>query len=66
MAVAGRRSWQEQEPSWEFEYTRKRIKFLPEVKNLDVIELGCGAAYVSAWLARRVPMLLESIIQNSN
>jgi SAM-dependent methyltransferase len=26
---------------------------LPEVAGLDVIELGCGTAYWSAWLARR-------------
>ena len=26
---------------------------LPEVDGRDVIELGCGTAYVSAWLARR-------------
>ena len=27
---------------------------LDAVEDLDVIELGCGTAYVSAWLARRV------------
>ena len=26
---------------------------LGEVEGLDVVELGCGTAYVSAWLARR-------------
>jgi SAM-dependent methyltransferase len=26
---------------------------LPEVAGLDVVELGCGTAYWSAWLARR-------------
>src|SRR5262249_9536192 len=26
---------------------------LPDVNGLDVIELGCGTAYVSAWLLRR-------------
>ena len=25
----------------------------PSVDGLDVIELGCGTAYVSSWLARR-------------
>lgn len=29
------------------------MRILPDVKGLDVIELGCGTAYVSAWLARR-------------
>ncbi|MGI8824047.1 MAG: class I SAM-dependent methyltransferase [Chloroflexota bacterium] len=28
-------------------------RLLPDVEGLDVIELGCGTAYVSAWLARR-------------
>ncbi len=26
---------------------------LPDVAGMDVLELGCGTAYVSAWLARR-------------
>jgi SAM-dependent methyltransferase len=26
---------------------------LPDVSGMDTIELGCGTAYVSAWLARR-------------
>jgi SAM-dependent methyltransferase len=26
---------------------------LPDVRGLDVVELGCGTAYVSSWLARR-------------
>lgn len=29
------------------------LHVLPEVDGLDVIELGCGTAYVSSWLARR-------------
>jgi SAM-dependent methyltransferase len=29
------------------------LKVLPDVTGLDVIELGCGTAYWSAWLARR-------------
>ena len=28
-------------------------RVLPEVDGKDVVELGCGTAYVSAWLARR-------------
>ena len=32
----------------------RRSRVLPEsVDGLDVVELGCGTAYVSAWLARR-------------
>jgi ubiquinone/menaquinone biosynthesis C-methylase UbiE len=29
------------------------VRILPEVSGLDVIELGCGTAYWSAWFARR-------------
>jgi len=28
-------------------------QLLPDVNGMDVLELGCGTAYVSAWLARR-------------
>ena len=30
-----------------------QVRALPDVDGLDVVELGCGTAYVSAWLARR-------------
>jgi SAM-dependent methyltransferase len=29
------------------------VRALPDVDGLDAIELGCGTAYFSAWLARR-------------
>jgi SAM-dependent methyltransferase len=29
------------------------LGLLPALEGLDVVELGCGTAYVSAWLARR-------------
>jgi SAM-dependent methyltransferase len=29
------------------------LHILPDVRGLDVVELGCGTAYFSAWLARR-------------
>jgi ubiquinone/menaquinone biosynthesis C-methylase UbiE len=29
------------------------VRLLPDVSGLHVIELGCGTAYVSAWLMRR-------------
>lgn len=29
------------------------LRVLPDVADRDVIELGCGTAYISAWLARR-------------
>jgi SAM-dependent methyltransferase len=50
-----RRNWAAAEPVWGIWGTpQSRLPVLPdEVAGLDVIELGCGTAYVSAWLARR-------------
>ena len=53
-AVIGRRSWAEPEPSWGiWGVPDSELKVLPDVAGLDVIELGCGTAYFSSWLARR-------------
>ncbi len=50
---AGRRGWAS-EPSWGiWGIPESEVHILPEVDGLDVIELGCGTAYVSSWLARR-------------
>lgn len=50
----GRRSWAEPEPSWGiWGVPESEVHLLPDVNGLDTIELGCGTAYVSAWLARR-------------
>jgi SAM-dependent methyltransferase len=50
-----RRAWAQKEPSWGiWNIPERETHLLPnQVKGLDVIELGCGTAYVSAWLARR-------------
>jgi SAM-dependent methyltransferase len=49
-----RRSWATGEPSWGIWGIREsEARILPDVAGLDTIELGCGTAYVSAWLARR-------------
>src|SRR5579871_2518277 len=49
----GRRNWQE-EPSWGiWGLPESELHLLPDVAGRDVIELGCGTAYVSSWLARR-------------
>src|ERR1700676_4998721 len=49
----GRRNWSE-EPSWGIWSVPERdVHLLDNVEGLDVIELGCGTGYVSAWLARR-------------
>jgi SAM-dependent methyltransferase len=52
--AAGERAWAASEPSWGIWHVPERqLGVLPDVNGLDVIELGCGAGYVSAWLARR-------------
>ncbi|GAC1569474.1 MAG: hypothetical protein NVS3B18_00410 [Candidatus Dormibacteria bacterium] len=49
----GRRAWSS-EPHWGmFHIPDSEVHILPEVDGLDVIELGCGTAYVSSWLAKR-------------
>ena len=52
---AGRRNWAAEEPSWGIWSVRESqvMMFPAEVAGVDAIELGCGTAYVSAWLARR-------------
>jgi SAM-dependent methyltransferase len=51
----GEHAWKESEPSWGiFSIPESEVGMLPpDVAGLDTIELGCGTAYVSAWLARR-------------
>jgi SAM-dependent methyltransferase len=50
----GRRAWASDEPMWGiWEVPESKIGILPDVDGLDVIELGCGTAYWSAWFARR-------------
>lgn len=52
--AAGRRAWSSPEPIWGiFEVPDARLGLFPDVTGLDVVELGCGAGYVSAWAARR-------------
>jgi ubiquinone/menaquinone biosynthesis C-methylase UbiE len=49
-----RENWATDEISWGmFGIPEADIRILPDVNGLDVIELGCGTAYFSAWLARR-------------
>ena len=53
-AAPGRRNWAASEPSWGiWSIPESEAHLLPDVDGLDVIELGCGTGYVSAWLARR-------------
>jgi SAM-dependent methyltransferase len=53
-AAYGRRSWAREEPAWGLWHLPEReLRALPEVAGRDVVELGCGTAYWSAWLRRR-------------
>ena len=51
----GERNWAADEPRWGlWGVPESDARVLPaDLAGLDAIELGCGTAYVSAWLARR-------------
>ena len=53
--VAGESAWQAAEPFWGiWRHPDQDLRLLPEdMSGMSAIELGCGTAYVSAWLARR-------------
>jgi SAM-dependent methyltransferase len=49
-----RAAWSEDEITWgTFGVREDDVGILGDVGGLDVVELGCGTAYFSAWLARR-------------
>jgi SAM-dependent methyltransferase len=51
---AGRRSWTAEDVTWGiWSVPESDVHLLPELEGRDVLELGCGTAYVSAWLQRR-------------
>lgn len=54
--AAGRRHWSEEEATWGvFSVPESDVGMLDglDLDGADVVELGCGTGYVSAWLARR-------------
>jgi SAM-dependent methyltransferase len=53
--VAGaERNWAAEEITWGIlDVPEREVRILPDLDGKDVVELGCGTAYVSAWLARR-------------
>jgi len=53
--ASGERNWASCEPSWGiWGIPETELNLLPaSMKGMDAIELGCGTAYVSAWMARR-------------
>ena len=53
--AAGERAWTDNHPTWGiWSVPESEVRMFPdEIAGKDVIELGCGTAYVSSWLARR-------------
>lgn len=52
--AAAREAWAREEVMWgAFNIPESEVGVLGDVDGLDVIDLGCGTAYVSAWFARR-------------
>ena len=54
-AASGERHWSEDTPTWGiWNVPESNLRMIPDdIAGKDVIELGCGTAYVSSWLARR-------------
>ena len=54
-AAAGARAWARAEPTWGiWRVPESSLHVLPkDLAGKAAIELGCGTAYISAWLARR-------------
>jgi SAM-dependent methyltransferase len=53
-ARVARRQWAQEEPTWGiFSVPQSQVPMLPaDLAGVDVLELGCGTGYVSAWAAR--------------
>jgi SAM-dependent methyltransferase len=52
--ASARRSWEREEIVWGvFAVPESEVGVLGDVSGLDAVELGCGTAFCSAWLARR-------------
>ena len=51
----GERNWAQAEPDWgEWCIPESELRMFPdELGGKDAVELGCGTAYVSSWMARR-------------
>jgi ubiquinone/menaquinone biosynthesis C-methylase UbiE len=54
-ASAGERAWASNDPRWGmWGIAESEVRMFPDdLVGKDVIELGCGTAYVSSWMARR-------------
>ena len=53
--ASGERAWASDDPSWGiWSVPESELEMLPaHMTGLDAIEMGCGTAYVSGWMARR-------------
>jgi SAM-dependent methyltransferase len=52
--ASAERAWAQEEITWGvWETPESKLNVLGDVSGLDIVELGCGTAYFSAWLARR-------------
>jgi hypothetical protein len=49
----GRTAWAREEPVWGRGNPESELQLLKGLAGLDAIELGCGTAYISAWIVRR-------------
>ena len=48
--------WATSEITWGlFDVPDRELRALGDISDLDVVELGCGTAYFSSWLAQRGP-----------
>jgi SAM-dependent methyltransferase len=51
--AGGREHWAMPSPHWgAWDVPEAELRILPDVRGLDVVDLGCGTGYWSAWLAR--------------
>jgi SAM-dependent methyltransferase len=49
----GREAWERPSPAWgAWRIPEEELRILPEVRGLDVLDLGCGTGFWCAWLAR--------------
>lgn len=54
LAGLARQSWAQEEITWgTWDVPEESLRVLPDVRGLDVIELGCGTGYFGAWLKQR-------------
>jgi len=53
-SLTARDRWARTEIAWGvFKTPESEVRILPEMRGLEVVELGCGTAYFGAWLKRQ-------------